>query len=161
MNAANETGPGKTVAREDASPALRWPRDLADLWRSGLPFADTWPFRHSAEGAAPIKVEEYVEGDHLVVKAEIPGVDPERDIDVTVDDGMLNIAAQRRLSTSEKSDQGYRSEFSYGSFLRQIRLPRGASPDVVSATYKDGVLEIRLPKPAEDAEARRIPVERG
>lgn len=159
MNA--ETAPGKTPARENAAPAVRWPRDLADLW-SGLPFGDAWPFRHaSAEGAAPIKVEEYVEGDHLVVKAEIPGVDPERDIEVTVDDGMLTISAQRRESTSEKSDQGYRSEFRYGSFLRQIRLPKGASPDVVSATYKDGVLEIRLPKPAEDAEARRIPIERG
>ena len=158
MNA--ETAPGKSLAREDASPASRWPRDLADLW-NGTPFADTWPFRHSAEGATPIKVEEYVEGDHLVVKAEFPGVDPERDIEVTVDDGMLTIAAQRQESTSEKSDQGYRSEFRYGSFLRQIRLPRGASPDVVSATYKDGVLEIRLPKPAADAEARRIPVERG
>ena len=158
MNA--ETAPGKSPAKEEASPVSRWPRDLADLW-NGMPFADTWPFRHSAEGAAPIKVEEYVEGDHLVVKAEIPGVDPERDIEVTVDDGMLTIAAQRQERTSEKSDQGYRSEFRYGSFLRQIRLPKGASPDVVSATYKDGVLEIRLPKPAEDAEARRIPIERG
>jgi HSP20 family protein len=160
MNTETQTEPGKTVAREDAAPALRWPRDLADLW-NGLPFADTWPFRHSAEGTAPIKVEEYVDGDHLVVKAEIPGVDPERDIEVTVDDGMLTITAQRRESTSDKSDQGYRSEFRYGSFLRQIRLPKGATPDVVSATYKDGVLEIRLPKPAEDVEARRIPIARG
>ena len=157
MNAETETATGKTVAREEA--AFRWPRDLADLW-NGLHFGETWPFRHASEGAAPIKVEEYVDGENLVVKAEMPGVDPERDIEVTVDDGMLTIAAQRRESTSEKSDQGYRSEFRYGSFLRQIRLPKGASPDVVSAIYKDGVLEIRLPKPAEDAEARRIPIER-
>ena len=110
---------------------------------------------------APIKVEEYVEGEHLVVKAEIPGVDPDRDIEVTVEDGMLTIAAQRRESTSEKSEKGYRSEFRYGSFLRQVRLPKGASPDVVSATYKDGVLEIRLPRPTEEAKTRRIPIERG
>jgi HSP20 family protein len=160
MTAETETAPGKTVAREDAAPAFRWPRDLADLW-NGLPFADTWPIRQLAEGAAPIKVEEYVEGEHLVVKAEIPGVDPDRDIEVTVEDGMLTIAAQRRESTSEKSEKGYRSEFRYGSFLRQVRLPKGASPDVVSATYKDGVLEIRLPRPREEAEARRIPIERG
>jgi HSP20 family protein len=160
MNAETQAEPGKAIAREDAAPVLRWPRDLADLW-NGLPFADTWPFRHSAEGTAPIKVEEYVDGDHLVVKAEIPGVDPDKDIEVTVDDGMLTIGAQRRESTSEKSDHGYRSEFRYGSFLRQIRLPKGVSSDVVSATYKDGVLEIRLPKPAEQAEAHRIPVERG
>jgi HSP20 family protein len=159
MNA--ETEPGKTMARGNAAPAMRWPRDLADLW-NGWAFGDTWPFRDApADAAAPIKVEEYVEGEHLVVKAEIPGVDPDRDIEVTVDEGMLTIAAQRRESTSEKSDQGYRSEFRYGSFLRQIRLPKGASADVVSATYKDGVLEIRLPKPGQESETKRIPVERG
>ena len=94
MNA--ETEPGKTMAQGNAAPALRWPRDLAHLW-SGWPFGGTWPFRDEpADAAAPIKVEEYVEGEHLVVKAEIPGVDPERDIEVTVDDGVLTITAQRR-----------------------------------------------------------------
>ena len=156
-----ETAPGKTVARENTAPTLRWPRDLADLW-SGLQFGSMWPFRDAPEDvAAPIKVEEYVDGEHLVVKAEIPGVDPERDIEVTVDDGLLTITAQRLESKSEKSEQGYRSEFRYGSFLRQIRLPKGATPEVVSATYKDGVLEIRVPKPEGDAQATRIPIERG
>jgi HSP20 family protein len=155
MNA--DTEPGETTAQGNAAPALRWPRDLAHLW-SGWPFGGTWPFR---DAPAPIKVEEYVEGEHLVVKAEIPGVDPERDIEVTVDDGVLTITAQRRESKKETSDLGYRTEFSYGSFLRQIRLPKGASSDVVSATYQDGVLEIRIPKPEHDAESKRIPIERG
>jgi HSP20 family protein len=159
MNA--ETEPGETIAQGNAAPALRWSRDLAHLW-SGWPFGGTWPFRDEpADAAAPIKVEEYVEGEHLVVKAEIPGVDPERDIEVTVDDGVLTITAQRRETVTEKSGQGYRTEFSYGSFLRQIRLPKGAAPDVVSATYRDGVLEIRMPKPEKDAESKRIPIERG
>ena len=104
-----------------------------------------WPFRD-------IKVEEFVDGEQLVVKAEIPGVDPENDIDVSVDNGVLTIAAERRESNREKLDKGFHSEFRYGSFVRQIRLPAGTSPEVVSATYKDGVLEIRMLSPR-----RRLP----
>ena len=158
----SQTTSGQAMARRGPASAVRWPRDIAELW-SGWPFGElTWPFGGGPlETAAPIKVEEYVDGDNLVVKAEIPGVDPDRDIEVTVDDGILTIAAQRRESTSEKSDTGYRSEFRYGSYLRQIRLPKGTTPDVVSATYKDGVLEIRLPKSEGDVETKRIPIERG
>ena len=59
---------------------------------------------------------------------------PERDIDVSVDNGVLTIAAERRESNREKSDKGFHSEFRYGSFVRQVRLPAGTSPEVVSAT---------------------------
>ena len=82
-----------------------------------------------------------------MIRAELPGVDPDRDIDVSVDNGVLTIAAERQESTREKLDKGYRSEFRYGSFVRQVRLPAGTSAEVVSAAYKDGVLEIRMPKP--------------
>ena len=53
------------------------------------------------------------------------------------------------------------SEFRYGSFVRQVRLPAGTSPEVVSATYKDRVLEIRMPKPSAEAASRRIQIQRG
>ena len=133
----------------------RWPRDLTDLWGGWQPFgAMNWPFRD-------IKVEEFTDGEQLVVKAELPGVDPERDIDVSVDNGVLTIAAERRESNREKFDKGFHSEFRYGSFVRQVRLPAGTSPEVVSATYKDGVLEIRMPKPSAEAASRRIQIQRG
>jgi HSP20 family protein len=134
----------------------RWPRDLTDLWAGWQPFgAMNWPFRD-------IKVEEFVDGEQLVVKAEIPGVDPDRDIDVSIDNGVLTIAAERRESGREKLDKGgFHSEFRYGSFVRQVRLPAGTSPEVVSATYKDGVLEIRMPKPSAEAASRRIQIQRG
>ena len=133
----------------------RWPRDLTDLWGGWQPFgAVNWPFRD-------IKVEEFTDGEQLVVKAELPGVDPERDIDVSVDNGVLTIAAERRESNREKFDKGVHSEFRYGSFVRQVRLPAGTSPEVVSATYKDGVLEIRMPKPSAEAASRRIQIQRG
>jgi HSP20 family protein len=133
----------------------RWPRDLTDLWGGWQPFgAMNWPFRD-------IKVEEFVDGEQLVVRAEVPGVDPDRDIDVSVDGGVLTIAVERRESSREKLDKGFHSEFRYGSFVRQVRLPAGTSPEVVSATYKDGVLEIRMPKPSAEAASRRIQIQRG
>jgi len=152
------TQPQSSESKEGqgAGALTRWPRDLMDMWSGWQPFgAVNWPFRD-------IKVEEYVEGDQLVIKAEVPGVDPDRDIDVSVDNGVLTISAERRESSREKfGDRGFHSELSYGSFVRQVRLPAGTSPEVVSATYKDGVLEIRMPKPSAEAASRRIQIQRG
>jgi HSP20 family protein len=146
---------GETKESRSAGAMIRWPRDLTDLWGGRQPFGGmNWPFRD-------IKVEEFVDGEQLVVKAEIPGVDPDRDIDVSIDNGVLTIAAERRESSREKLDKGFHSEFRYGSFVRQVRLPAGTSPEVVSATYKDGVLEIRMPKPSAEAATRRIQIQRG
>ena len=146
---------GESKESKGQGTMTRWPRDLTDLWGGWQPFgAMNWPFRD-------IKVEEFIDGEQLVVKAEIPGVDPDRDIDVSIDNGVLTIAAERRESSREKLDKGFHSEFRYGSFVRQVRLPAGTSPEVVSATYKDGVLEIRMPKPSAEAVSRRIQIQRG
>ncbi|MFL6047558.1 MAG: Hsp20/alpha crystallin family protein [Propionibacteriaceae bacterium] len=134
-----------------------WPRDLSDLWSGWQPLgAMNWPFRD-------IKVEEFIDGDQLVVRAEVPGVDPEEDIDVSVENDVLTISAERRESNRGKmGDRGFHSEFRYGSFVRQVRLPAGTSPEVVSATYKDGVLEIRMPKPSgSEGVSRRVQIQRG
>jgi HSP20 family protein len=149
-----ESKEGKSSA--SLSSRWSWPRDLSELWTGWQPFgAMNWPFRD-------IRVEEFIEGDQLVVRAEVPGVDPERDIDVSVENDVLTISAERRESNREKwGDRGFHSEFRYGSFVRQIRLPAGTSPEVVSATYKDGVLEIRMPKPLGEGVSRRIQIQRG
>jgi HSP20 family protein len=154
---AGDTQPEAAESKESKTQSVmsRWPRDLTDLWGGWQPFGTmNWPFRD-------IKVEEFTDGEHLVIKAELPGVDPERDIDLSVDNGVLTIAAERRESSREKFDKGFHSEFRYGSFVRQVRLPAGTSPEVVSATYKDGVLEIRMPKPSAEAASRRIEIKRG
>ena len=154
---AGDTQPEGSESKESKTQGTmtRWPRDLGDLWTGWQPFgAMNWPFRD-------IKVEEFIDGEQLVVQAELPGVDPERDIDVSVENGVLTIAAERRESNREKFDKGFHSEFRYGSFVRQVRLPAGTSPEVVSATYKDGVLEIRMPKPSAEATSRRIQIQRG
>jgi HSP20 family protein len=152
---ASDVQSGESKESKTQGSMTRWPRDLTDLWAGWQPFgAMNWPFRD-------IKVEELIDGEQLVVKAEVPGVDPDRDIDVSIDNGVLTIAAERRESSREKLDKGFHSEFRYGSFVRQVRLPAGTSPEVVSATYKDGVLEIRMPKPSAEAASRRIQIQRG
>ncbi len=96
-------------------------------------------------GKWPMQVEEYVEDGHCVVRLEMPGLDPDTDIDVEIGGGAVHVAAQREERTQEERPEAYRSEFRYGSFERSIPLPDGATEKDVSATYRDGILEVRLP----------------
>ena len=125
------------------------------------------PVRRFLDGELPmtssIKVEQFQDGSTLVVRAEVPGIDPDKDVDVSVSEGMLHIKAEREEKTEHKSKTGYRSEFRYGSFMRSIALPRGAREEDITATYKDGVLEVRAPAPVATPEesAKKIKVDRG
>lgn len=109
------------------------------------------PVRRFLDGdltmASTIKVEQFQDGNTLVVRAEVPGIDPDKDVDVSVSEGMLHIRAEREEKSEQKSKTGYRSEFRYGSFMRSIALPAGAKEEDITATYKDGVLEVRAPAP--------------
>ena len=121
------------------------------------------PVRRFLEGdweSPALKVEEFRDGNTLVVKAEMPGIDPEKNVDISVSNGVLHIAAEREEKTEEKSKDGYRSEFRYGSFTRDITLPIGCKEEDVTATYRDGVLEVRVPVPEQAAAASKIPITR-
>ncbi len=152
------------VRRERQGGEMTWPdervdrafRDMfRDFFTGGLlmdRFAETWTH--------PMHLEEFVEGDTCVIRAEIPGVDPEKDIEITVADGIVHLSAHREERTQEERPSGYRSEFRYGSFSRSVRLPEGATEQDVTATYKDGVLEVRIPvATARRPEPARIRVE--
>ena len=114
-------------------------------------------------GSSAIRVEEVVDGNTLVVRAELPGIDPEKDVDVTVTDGVLSIRAERQEKAEHQDKDSYRSEFRYGSFDRRLPLPSGVQQADVTASYKDGVLEVRAPLPdqQEVASASKIPISRG
>lgn len=125
----------------------------------------TEPFRRLFEGESQrsmIRVEEETMGNVLTVRAELPGVDPDNDVDIAVTDGMLQIRAERREASERKEDGGFRSEFRYGSLFRSIPLPKGVKEDDISASYKDGILEVRVPLPEGEAEAtkRKIRISR-
>ena len=109
------------------------------------------PVRRFLDGdlsiAPGIKIEQFQEGSTLVVRAEVPGIDPDQDVDDSVSEGMLHIAVERQETSEHKSKAGYRSEFRYGRSARSIVLPVGAKEEDITATYKDGVLEVRAPAP--------------
>ena len=99
--------------------------------------------------ARVMRLEDELKDGRYVVRAEMPGIDPDKDIDITVRDGQLNIKAER----TEKKDFDGRSEFSYGSFVRTVSLPAGADEDNIEATYDKGILTVSVtvsePQPAE------------
>jgi predicted unusual protein kinase regulating ubiquinone biosynthesis (AarF/ABC1/UbiB family)/HSP20 family molecular chaperone IbpA len=100
------------------------------------------------------RLEESVQDDRYVIRAELPGLDPENDIEVTVDGRVLTIRAERHHQDHEPN----RSEFRYGSLAREVRLPAGVDPADVAARYDKGVLEVSVPivvKP----EGIRIPIQ--
>ncbi|CAB5240980.1 unannotated protein [freshwater metagenome] len=107
-------------------------------------------------GMHPIKVEEFVKDGDIVVRAELPGIDPDRDINVHVGDGYLTISGQREESHKDAK----LSEFYYGTFTRTIALPAGVDEKSVKADYKDGILEVHVKKPAAADLSTRVKIER-
>jgi HSP20 family molecular chaperone IbpA len=87
-----------------------------------------------------MRMEDEMTGGRYEVRAEIPGIDPAKDVDITVRDGQLTIKAER----SEKKEFDGRSEFSYGSFVRTASLPAGANEDDIKATYDKGILTVSV-----------------
>ncbi len=128
--------------------------DMVDLFRR---YFETDLFDRSW-----MRVEEYEDEGTLVVRAELPGIDPEKDVEISVVDDVLTIRAERQEESEHKEKDSYRSEFRYGSFFREIALPAGSRESEVRATYRDGVLEVRVPMgTVEKAPAVKIPVNRG
>jgi HSP20 family protein len=126
--------------------------ELFDWFEGGWPALADW-----RRGASSIRIEDRLEDDRYVVRAELPGVDPDKDVQIEIRNGQLMVSAERREEVSEKG----RSEFRYGSFRRRVSLPPGAQEDAVSARYQDGILEITVPIAADQGQARSIPVIRG
>jgi predicted unusual protein kinase regulating ubiquinone biosynthesis (AarF/ABC1/UbiB family)/HSP20 family molecular chaperone IbpA len=123
--------------------------DLAD-WLEA-PWAGPPPFLASQV----FRLEETVRDNRYVIRAELPGLDPENDIEVTVDGRLLTIRAERRRQEHGPN----RSEFRYGSLARAVRLPVRVDPADVTARYDKGVLEVSVPVRAVKPEGIQIPVE--
>ncbi|GAS87162.1 Hsp20/alpha crystallin family protein [Mycolicibacterium brisbanense] len=122
-------------------PAPHRPRsgfpELADLFE-GFP---SWATLRPTFGSHMMRVEDEMKDGSYELRAEIPGVDPAKDVDITVRDGVLTIKAER----SEKKETNGHSEFSYGSFTRSLTLPAGADEDGIKASYDKGILSITVP----------------
>ncbi len=122
--------------------------DLIDWFEE--PFLTLRPYL-----AQPIRVEESITDDHYTVRAELAGIDPEKDVEVTVGSGYLTIHAKR----TDKTEGKHRSEFRYGSFTRSLPLPPSTDDDDVTAAYRDGILTVSVGLKGEKKEsARKIDV---
>jgi HSP20 family protein len=119
-----------------------------------------WPPKGSYFDAKPMRVEEIEDDDALVIRAELPGIDYRKDLDVRVRGHVLEIRAERPASTLENDAGARRSEFQYGRFWRVVSLPRAARESEVTASYGDGILEVRVPlDEVRQAEGTRIAVQ--
>jgi HSP20 family protein len=86
--------------------------------------------------------------EHLVLRADLPGLDRD-DVEVEVKDGVLTIAGERRAEQEDNSNGYHRVERAHGRFSRSLSLPQGVDAGQVQADFDKGVLEVRIPKPAE------------
>jgi HSP20 family protein len=86
--------------------------------------------------------------DNLVLRADLPGLDRD-DIQIEVKDGILTISGERKAQHEEKREGFHRVERSFGRFSRSLELPKGIEADSIEAGFDRGVLEVRMPKPAE------------
>jgi HSP20 family protein len=129
---------------------------LFDDWAKVLPFRRPFLGREWMADEM-IRVDEFHEDGTLVVRAELPGIDPDEDVELTVTDGMLHIAAERREEEKTEENGYLRHELRCGSFARTLPLPAGVTEEDIKAEYKDGILEIRVPAP-EPAPAKKIPI---
>jgi HSP20 family protein len=158
---------GKTKETRELAPwrpftdLTRWERDMERMMddffdRRMRPW---WPERwFRAEGFltnAPA-LDVFEDKDDLVVKAELPGMEKDN-VEVNLTDHTLTIKGEKRKEEEVKEEKYYRSERSYGSFVRTLELPATVQVDKIKASFKNGILEIRMPK-TEEAKTKEIKI---
>ena len=102
------------------------------------------------------RVDIYEETDKVVLKAELPGIEP-KDVDIHIDENTLYLKGERKIDSEVKEENLYRMERAYGTFGRSFALPISVESEKVLAEYKDGVLKITLPK-REKSKSKQIKV---
>jgi len=101
-------------------------------------------------------VDVYREEDNLVVKAELPGI-KKKDLDISLEDDVLTIKAEKKKEEVKEDSDHYISERHFGQFTRRMKMPFPVDEENITATFKNGLLEMRLPK-AEETGKKRIEI---
>jgi HSP20 family protein len=125
------------------------PTDLFETLFSDWPAMFRRPFVVVPEGLDTIRTDEFIEDGTVVMRVEMAGIDPEKDIEISLDGDVLHVRAERREEDETKERNYTRRELRYGSFRRDLLVPTGTSEADVKASYKDGILEIRVPTTVE------------
>jgi len=139
------TGP-KSELQKYSSPFEEMERMFNDFFQQRF-FAPTWMPRFKFPDLTDVStsVDMFEEGDNLVIKAELPGMKKE-DINVDLKDDVITISGEKKSEEKTERKDFHRVERSFGSFTRRLRLPVEIKADKVEASFKDGVLEIKMPK---------------
>ena len=132
----------------------RMRRDMDGLWDSFFEGGFRRRTEEKGEWLPSLDISETK--NELVVKAEVPGMDP-KGIDISLSDGVLTIKGEKKQEKEEKEADYHLVERSYGAFVRSVRLPKEVQSDKISASYKDGVLKVALPK-SEEAKKKEIKI---
>ncbi len=138
-----------------------WERDMDRMMDEffGRRFRPWWPERRFGGDEMEFRtpaVDLFEEKDDIVVKAELPGMDKDS-IEVNLTDNMLTIKGEKKKEDEVKEENYYRCERAYGSFVRNIELPKAVHADKVKASFKNGILVVRVPK-TEEAKSKEIKV---
>ena len=133
--------------------AIRRMFDQFDRWPFGSPASLFGSQRPLLGGWSP-QIDSFQRGNEFVVRADLPGLE-KKDVTVEVQDGTLIIQGERTSEQEEKNDSYFMTERSYGRFQRVIPLPEGASADSAKATFKNGVLEVAVQAPPQEASRGR------
>ncbi|HEY6394225.1 MAG TPA: Hsp20/alpha crystallin family protein [Candidatus Binataceae bacterium] len=163
LNFCRETNPFKEVHFAMANLPKLWSSPLREIDRMRRDFDElfdrflggAWPSRSIAETLTP-SVESYEEEGNLVIRADLPGIDP-KDVEVTATGNTLTLRAKRESSSEQEGRNFMHREVSYGSFERTLPLPEGVSTDQIKANYRNGVLELTVPMPKQ-AGVRKVPI---
>lgn len=136
--------------------ALRMQRDMDRIF-SRLGAAEVGP-----EGAVAWmpKIDVKRKGDDIIVRAELPGIDPER-VEVEVTDGVLTIRGERVQEERQEGEDWLVCESCYGSFERSLTIPESVDVSAITAEYTDGILEVQVPKALEAARPQTTKIEVG
>jgi HSP20 family protein len=114
-------------------------------------------FEDNYEEAFTPAIESYVKDGNLVVRADVPGLEP-KDLEVSILGNVLCFKGERKSEHEVKKEDYLRREVSYGAFERRMSLPEGAATDRVKATFRNGVVEISVPL-AKETVAKKVPIE--
>lgn len=137
---------------DDFFQELDWPR----------PFGLMFPEVMAGIRSFPPATDVFQRDGDLVVRMELPGIDPAKDVTVSLEDGQLVVSGERKEKSEVKREDYYRMESRYGSFRRRIPLPQGVDESRIKAEYRDGVMEIVVQGAARSAapkpEGKAIPI---
>lgn len=149
---------GNDAERAEQAPAIRKLRSEVDRMFDRLFHDPSDTLASWSEGTQWGPMLDLSETDtHLVIRAEVPGVDPKQ-VDITIVGAVLTISGEKSETTERKGESFYHTERRFGSFRRSVQLPRYVDTRKVSAEHANGVLTIQLAKSA-SATPKRVPVQ--